>query len=98
MIGSTMSKFHLATEHDTGNVYGIKLLDREKAKLFRDRFKKFKKLEIFNLQNPVEANRVRMVSGSTSGGRAGELKLRVMRIRAEIILGRFSIGSGRNFN
>ncbi len=35
----TMSKFHLATEHDTGNVYGIKLLDREKAKLFRDRFK-----------------------------------------------------------
>ncbi|MDG2185846.1 MAG: serine/threonine-protein kinase [Mariniblastus sp.] len=35
----TMSKFHVAKEHDTGNVYGIKLLDKEKAKLFRDRFK-----------------------------------------------------------
>ncbi len=35
----TMSKFHVAKEHDTGNIYGIKLLDKEKAKLFRDRFK-----------------------------------------------------------
>ena len=35
----TMSKFHVANEHDTGNIYGIKLLDKEKAKLFRDRFK-----------------------------------------------------------
>ncbi len=39
----TMSKFHVAKEHDTGNVYGIKLLDPEKAKLFRDRFKGLKK-------------------------------------------------------
>lgn len=35
----TMSKFHVAKEHDTGDIYGIKLLDKEKAKLFRDRFK-----------------------------------------------------------
>ena len=35
----TMSKFHVAKEHDTGDVFGIKLLDKEKAKLFRDRFK-----------------------------------------------------------
>ncbi|MEZ6094850.1 MAG: serine/threonine-protein kinase [Pirellulaceae bacterium] len=35
----TMSKFHVATEIETGNVYGIKFLDKEKLALFRDRFK-----------------------------------------------------------
>lgn len=35
----TMSKFHVATEIETGKVYGIKLLDPEKLAMFRDRFK-----------------------------------------------------------
>lgn len=39
----TMSKFHVAHEIETGKVYGIKLLDREKTELFRARFKGLKK-------------------------------------------------------
>ena len=35
----TMSKFHVAREIKTGKIYGIKLLDKEKLALFRDRFK-----------------------------------------------------------
>lgn len=35
----TMSKFHVATDIQTREVYGIKLLDMEKTKHFRQRFK-----------------------------------------------------------
>ncbi len=35
----TMSKFHVATDIKTGEVFGIKLLDLEKTKHFRERFK-----------------------------------------------------------
>ena len=35
----TMSKFHVATDITTGEVFGIKLLDDEKTKHFRERFK-----------------------------------------------------------
>ena len=35
----TMSKFHVATDINTGEVFGIKLLDDEKTKHFRERFK-----------------------------------------------------------
>ncbi|MEM9412196.1 MAG: serine/threonine protein kinase, partial [Planctomycetota bacterium] len=35
----TMSKFHVATDIKTGEEFGIKLLDAEKTKHFRERFK-----------------------------------------------------------
>ena len=35
----TMSKFHMVTDYKTNEVFGIKLLDMEKTRLFRDRFK-----------------------------------------------------------
>lgn len=35
----TMSKFHVVTDYKTGEVFGIKLLDDEKTRLFRERFK-----------------------------------------------------------
>lgn len=41
----TMSKFHVAHEIATGNVFGIKLLDQEKLTQFRDRFKGLKRPE-----------------------------------------------------
>jgi eukaryotic-like serine/threonine-protein kinase len=41
----TMSKFHVAREIKTGKIYGIKLLDKEKLALFRDRFKGLKRPE-----------------------------------------------------
>ena len=39
----TMSKFHVAHDLKTGEVFGIKLLDKEKTDLFRARFKGLKK-------------------------------------------------------
>ena len=38
-FNGTMSKFHVAKDNQTGEVFGIKLLDEEKTKHFRDRFK-----------------------------------------------------------
>lgn len=38
----TMSKFHKVTDYKTGEVFGIKLLDKEKTRLFRERFKGLK--------------------------------------------------------
>lgn len=35
----TMSKFHVVRDNETGETYGIKLLDDEKTRLFRERFK-----------------------------------------------------------
>lgn len=35
----TMSKFHKVTDYKTGEVFGIKLLDTDKTRLFRERFK-----------------------------------------------------------
>ena len=39
----TMSKFHVATDQETQKRFGLKLLDKEKTKFFRDRFKGLKK-------------------------------------------------------
>ena len=39
----TMSKFHVATDQETKERFGLKLLDKEKTKLFRARFKGLKK-------------------------------------------------------
>lgn len=39
----TMSKFHVATDQATKEKFGLKLLDKEKTKLFRARFKGLKK-------------------------------------------------------
>lgn len=38
----TMSKFHVVKDNQTGEVFGIKLLDEEKTKHFRERFKGLK--------------------------------------------------------
>ena len=38
----TMSKFHQVTDFKTGEVFGIKLLNEEKTRLFRERFKSLK--------------------------------------------------------
>lgn len=35
----TMSRFHVAKEIGTGDLYGIKFLDKDKTRLFNDRFK-----------------------------------------------------------
>lgn len=39
----TMSKFHVATDQESKEKYGLKLLDKAKTKLFRARFKGLKK-------------------------------------------------------
>lgn len=54
----TMSKFHVAREIQTGKVYGIKLLDPEKLKLFRDRFKGLKRPEEGEIGMKIEHPRV----------------------------------------
>ena len=66
----TMSKFHVAKEMGTGNVYGIKLLDNEKLKLFQARFKGLNKPsegEIgMEIDNPLVAKTFE--SGTTTTG------------------------------
>jgi serine/threonine-protein kinase len=54
----TMSKFHVATELDTGKVYGIKFLDKEKLALFRDRFKGLERPEEGEIGMAIDHPRV----------------------------------------
>jgi eukaryotic-like serine/threonine-protein kinase len=54
----TMSKFHVAHEIATGNVYGIKLLDPEKLAQFRDRFKGLKRPEEGEIGMKINDSRV----------------------------------------
>ncbi|HIF32545.1 MAG: serine/threonine-protein kinase [Pirellulaceae bacterium] len=42
-VSGTMSKFYMARERATGDIYGLKIADREKVDLFENRFKGLKK-------------------------------------------------------
>jgi len=42
-VSGTMSKFYQARERETGDMYGLKLADEEKVKLFENRFRGLKK-------------------------------------------------------